>query len=488
MESFEFGLVRKLCRRRNQLIRSYPSTVAGDPLLHRRARGFRHGRLKLWLGTWLYWLIGSFFTRPPRLLSVATIAREEPILDRGPHRRRLRVLRRLPPRQRRALRLELRPLALEQRLRSPPTTSSRCGARRDATGSGRRRRATSSAGATVQIRSRVLVNACGPFVDAHNALHRPEDPAPPRVLQGHPPDRRRGSRRTGGCSPSSPTTAGCSSSSRWARAPASAPPTRASTSPDTRVTDEDRDFVLDNINKRLKLPKPLTERDIIAERCGVRPLVVRGEGGGERDWLQLSRKHVVEVDAAAAHVSIFGGKLTDCLNVGDEVAGGGARSGVELPFPQHRWYGEPRGRGARRVLPSGAAHGPRRADRAGVVRAAQPRLWRRYGARAFLLLEDIRRDPRKAEVLIEGTEYIRCELKDGAARDDRQARRLPAPPLEDRAGRPRAARSAARPGWSRPAPSCSATTPRRARRVLRHNRMLIRRWRPNPAQACIAPR
>ena len=33
--------------------------------------------------------------------------------------------------------------------------------------------------------------------------------------------------------------------------------------------------------------------DIIAERCGVRPLAVCGEDG-DADWVQLSRKHVVE--------------------------------------------------------------------------------------------------------------------------------------------------------------------------------------------------
>ena len=44
--------------------------------------GFRHGLWKLVLGTWLYWLIGNFFTKaaaspaPP-----ATIAREEPIVE-----------------------------------------------------------------------------------------------------------------------------------------------------------------------------------------------------------------------------------------------------------------------------------------------------------------------------------------------------------------------------------------------------------------------
>ena len=43
------------------------------------------------------------------------------------------------------------------------------------------------------------------------------------------------------------------------------------------------------------------------------------------------------------------------------------------------------------------------------------RLWRRYGSEALGMLEAIRRDPRQAEVIIETSEYIRCEL-DAAAR------------------------------------------------------------------------
>src|SRR5580698_7320364 len=81
MESFEFGLVRKLCLSRNHLIRSYPSTVQEIRFYAIHTRGFRHGLLKLVLGTWLYWLIGNFFTRAPRRLPLATIAREEPIVS-----------------------------------------------------------------------------------------------------------------------------------------------------------------------------------------------------------------------------------------------------------------------------------------------------------------------------------------------------------------------------------------------------------------------
>ncbi len=45
------------------------------------------------------------------------------------------------------------------------------------------------------------------------------------------------------------------------------------------------------------------------------------------------------------------------------------------------------------------------------------RLWRRYGAEAFSLLESIRADPRTAAVLIEGAEYLRCEIELTARRE-----------------------------------------------------------------------
>jgi len=39
------------------------------------------------------------------------------------------------------------------------------------------------------------------------------------------------------------------------------------------------------------------------------------------------------------------------------------------------------------------------------------RLWRRYGQWALELLAEIRENPRQAEILIQGTEYIRCEIE-----------------------------------------------------------------------------
>ena len=79
--------------------------------------------------------------------------------------------------------------------------------------------------------------------------------------------------------------------------------TRVNT-PHADITEEDRQFVLDNINALMDLPQPLTASDIIAERCGVRPLAVKGDSG-TADWLALSRKHAIDQntqDAIPQHI------------------------------------------------------------------------------------------------------------------------------------------------------------------------------------------
>ena len=45
------------------------------------------------------------------------------------------------------------------------------------------------------------------------------------------------------------------------------------------------------------------------------------------------------------------------------------------------------------------------------------RFWRRYGANAIGLLENIRNDPKEAELLIENAEYTKCEIEQAAQRE-----------------------------------------------------------------------
>ena len=188
------------------------------------------------------------------------------------------------------------------------------------------------------------------------------------------------------------------------------------TTPEPEVTEADREFVLNNINALLKLPKPITKDDIIAERCGVRPLAVKGEGG-EADWIKLSRKHAIDVDEANQHISIFGGKLTDCLNVGEEVVDRVKAMAIPISFPDHRWYGEPDDSVKQEFL-----HQAKLMDLDSYTDpiSSEPlteRFWRRYGAEAIGLLERIRQDPSSTRLLIENAEYTRCEIEQAARRE-----------------------------------------------------------------------
>ena len=421
MESFEFGLVRKLCLSRNHLIRSYPSTVQEIRFYAVHARGFRHGLLKLVLGTWLYWLIGNFFTRRPRRLSPATIEREEPIIamegsdggfeysDAYLHDNDARFVWNFI---RGALNYGCIATNYVEAVGSERGADGVWVTRARDVADGQR----AVGGDGITIRSRVLLNAGGPFVDPMNAqarvqtshrhvfskgIHLIVDRLTPnrRVLTFFADDG-----RLFFVIPMGPRTCIGTTDTRV-------------DSPVAHVTDDDRRFVLDNINKRLRLAKKLTTSDVIAERCGVRPLAVAVDNGkgskGKKttDWMQLSRKHVVEVNPDSRHLSIFGGKLTDCLNVGEEVAAHVRALGVALPYPDARWYGEPpdevRGEfwHQARLMDLDGLTSPRSSEK------LTPRLWRRYGAQAFVLLEDIRRDPRMAEVLIENAEYLRCEIE-----------------------------------------------------------------------------
>ncbi len=413
MEGYEFGLVEQLCRSRNELMRAFPSTVQEIRFFTTHTRSFRHALWKLVLGTWAYWLLGRFFTRAPRRLSLGEMAREEPAVrldgadggveysDAYLHDNDARFV------------WGFVRSALDHGAAAVNYVES-LGARRDgALWVTRARDAVT--GHEFEVRARVVVNACGPFVDERNAgdgvttRHRhvfskgihlivPRVTERKRVLTFFADDGRlffvipMGARTCVGTTD-----------------------TRVE-SPFTHVTPDDRRFVLDNINKRLNLASPLTEADIIAERCGVRPLVV--EGGGEQgsDWLQLSRKHAVDVDREKGRVSVFGGKLTDCLNVAQEVFDHVRSLGVEAPFPDRRWYGEPREAREEffhqaRLMGLDALTSPRSSEK------LSTRLWRRYGREAIFLLEAIRRDPREAEVLIEGAEYLRCEIEQAARRE-----------------------------------------------------------------------
>lgn len=415
LETYDFGLVAKLCAARNRLLRAYPSSVKEIRFYTTIAKGFRHPLWMLVAGSWLYWVFGRLFTKSPRFLPKSTIAKEQPVIrldgaaggfeysDAYLHDNDARFV------------FSFVRTAMNYGAVGANYVES-LGASREPGGTWVTKARDVLTGREFLIRSTVVVNACGPYADELNARLGVQTSAHHVFSKGiHVVvDRIAGADKV--------LTFFADDGRLFFVIPMGAKTCIGTTDtrvdrPEVEVTPEDRRFVLENINKRLNLAKPLTEADIIAERCGVRPLAQAPSDGKERDWVRLSRKHIVEVRPEEKAISIFGGKLTDCLNVGEELVEEVRRLGVPLPCPPRRWYGEP----GDDVKSEFFFQAERMGLDAHTIPTAHEklsaRLWRRYGADALVVLESIRADPRMGEQLIEGAEYLRAEIDLTARRE-----------------------------------------------------------------------
>jgi glycerol-3-phosphate dehydrogenase len=367
----------------------------------------------IWLGSVAYWAIGNGATRPPALLSRRGIARREPVVDLGRVRGGLEYSD--------AYLIDNDARFVFSFVRAALNTGAFAANYVRVESSERRggwwesELHDTETGRRLSCRSKVLINATGPFVDPLNAEHGiatdhhlvlskgihlvvPRIGTNDRVLAFFDD-----TNRLFFVIPMGPCSVIGTTDTRVE-------------DPHVGVTDEDRDFLLAQINDRLALARPLTRADIISERCGVRPLVVdggNGSGEADEDWTALSRRHAIEVDAERSHLTIFGGKLTDCLNVGREVYDAVGELGVSLSRYRRDWYGEP-SRATRNEFFRQASLTRLDELRRPSYESLTERLWRRYGLRAFTMLEAIRQNPEMADDVIEGAEYVHCELEYGA--------------------------------------------------------------------------
>ena len=418
LESYEFLLVSKLCKSRNHLMESYPSTVKEIRFLTTIAKGFRYPVFLVYLSTLLYWLIGRFVTRAPNYHTTGKLEQIEPLIDTANAQGGFEYSDcYLYDNDARFVFNFIR-TAMNYDCIAANYVESLASARKGGVWETQARDTIS--GEHFSIHSKVLINACGPWVDQYNQLigqhteyhhlfskgiHLIVDKMTEceRVLTFFASDG-----RLFFVIPMGPKTCIGTTDTQVE-------------SPNAVVTEKDREFVLSNINALLDLETPLTQQDIIAERCGVRPLAKRketGNGGDEiADWIKLSRKHEIDVNRDDQFISIFGGKLTDCLNVGNEVTEWVAKLGVDVPWRDKKWYGEP-DRALHeeflhqaRLLELDAMTAPSSSEQLSV------RLWRRYGENALEILEAIREDPERGKLLIENAEYLRAEIELAARRE-----------------------------------------------------------------------
>ena len=427
LENYELWLVFKLCRSRNRLMRAYPANI--------RQIGF-YGALDdtapytPWfagLGALGYWIIGQFGTKPPRLLSAQKIEREEPVVDTTTVAGGIEYFDGILVDNDARFVFSFVRAAIEAGAAAANYVEFVSAERVDDRWVATLRDV--DRGDEFTVTATTIVNAAGPFVDElneqwgvrtdhrivyskgiHLVVPRLTTHDHQRVLAFFDDTQRlfyvipMGRRSVIGTTD-----------------------TRVDT-PFTEVTDDDIEFLLGQINARLDLDEPLTKADIIAERTGVRPLVVPtkpkrrwwSRGGSADtdhstvDWTKLSRKHAVETDRDRRIVTIFGGKLTDCLNVGEEVAAEIESLGVPLEPDLRNWYGEPapatREEFYRQARLMRLDEYRSKAD----TEPLTDRLWRRYGRRAFGMLEAIREDPTMAEDVMGSADYLRVELHSAA--------------------------------------------------------------------------
>lgn len=413
LESFEYTLVNKLCKSRNLLMRSYPSTVKEIRFLASIQKGFRFPALMIYMGTLLYWLMGRFFTKMPRYLTAANIKSMEQVVNTSQvnggveysdcylHDNDARFVFNFI---RSSMSYGCIAANYVESLEAERTDGEWLTKTRD-----------NITGEEFIIRSKAFINACGPFVDSVNSLNKEH-------TRHHHVFSKGIHLIVDKITDSNKVLTFFADDGRLFFVIPMGPKTCIGTtdtqveSPYTYVTRADRQFVLDNVNKLLDLQKPLTSEDVIAERCGVRPLAIQGKGG-KADWVQLSRKHAIDVNKDSQYMSIFGGKLTDCINVGDEVASLVEGFGIKLPYKNFTWYGEPDDAIKREFMHRAKLMG---LDELTPLSSSEPltsRFWRRYGRNAINMLESIRENPQKAELLIENSEYLRVEIEHAAQRE-----------------------------------------------------------------------
>ena len=385
LEGYEFSLVAKLCASRNRLVRAFPSRLVETRFLATLDISAPHRPWFAALGAHAYWLLGRCFTQRPRLRRPSWIAADEPVVDTSAARGGIEYSDYV------IVDNDARFVAnfFFDAVASGATVVNyaEIGAARrdgdvwicDVTD-----RVT---GQRITVTARVLVNAGGPAAESVATMlgtatdHRlvlskgihlivPQLTRSRRVLAFFDDSKRlfyvipMGHRSVVGTTDS------------------------RTDDPTEGVTDDERRELLDQINRRLAPTARLDPEDVIAERVGVRPLVVdRGALVDGIEWTALSRRHAVEVDPTRLVITIMGGKLTDCTNVGREIVAAARELGVSVQRPRATgWFGEP--------------HAGTRDEFLGAARAAgfawRPRfepeathaevLWRRYGSRASAVL------------------------------------------------------------------------------------------------------
>jgi len=168
LESHEYLLVNKLCKSRNRLMRAYPSTVKEIRFFTTIQRGFRFWPFFVFLGSVLYWLMGRCVTRAPRYVSARAIEAAEPVVNTANASGGLEYSDCYLYDNDARFVFNFVRKSLNYGCIAANYVAS-LGANREGNTWVTRARDEIS-GKCFDIRSRIVINACGPYVDAQNGM------------------------------------------------------------------------------------------------------------------------------------------------------------------------------------------------------------------------------------------------------------------------------------------------------------------------------
>ena len=413
LQTYEFWLVFKLCLARNKLMKAYPNQIKEIGFLASLGPTAPFGRLLGAFGTLFYWFIGLFGTTPPSTYSAKKAKELEPNLITG--RKAVKYFdAQLPDNDSRFVYDFIRHAkgrGADVRNYTELTEASFKGDWSLTLKTGRK---------TTNVTAKSVVNAAGPYAENVSKLLGSKTKAGLVFSKGiHLILNRKLTEKY-------QVLAFWDEEGRLFyvlpmgdRSMIGTTDTRVQ-KPETKTDKDDIEFVLRQINAQLELAEPITEDQIVSNRSGVRPLVVEnGESGNNQDWHALSRKHAIEANRDKRVVTILGGKLTDCLNVGEEVIDELKGFGVKLDDPG-TWFGEGSQERKTEFYAKVASQTKGNAD------LIAEGLWRRHGHRAFDVI-----GKEKLEDLFDGLGITAQELRyvaeneDVTTREDLLRRRLP---------------------------------------------------------------
>ncbi len=413
LQTYEFWLVFKLCLARNKLMKAYPNQIKEIGFLASLGPTAPFGRVLGAFGTLFYWFIGLFGTTPPSTYSAKKAKELEPNLITG--RKAVKYFdAQLPDNDSRFVYDFIRHAkgrGADVRNYTELTEASFKGDWSLTLKAGRK---------TAKVTAKSVINAAGPYAQNVSKLLGSKTKAGLVFSKGiHLILNRK-------------LTDGYQVLAFWDeegrlfyvlpmgdRSMIGTTDTRVE-KPETQTNKDDIDFVLRQINAQLELSEPITEDQIVSNRSGVRPLVVEnGESGNNQDWHALSRKHAIEANRDKRVVTILGGKLTDCLNVGEEVIDELKGFGVKLDDPG-TWFGEGSQERKTEFYAKVASQTKGNAD------LIAEGLWRRHGHRAFDVIGKEKLEDLFAGLGITAQElrYV-AENEDVTTREDLLRRRLP---------------------------------------------------------------